>query len=168
MYKKACLELAISLHSYTASLVQWVNPLLPVMRDPGSIPRRGICVELHGILRLAWSRYRLCNVSICMTRIAVVIFLFLVVEALLTRVSRASSSAVPCLSQQLGCYWLLQQSNQFLILYSILCGPRKNMFCNRISSLWRAGYIPTDCQTSWGVLHHPCKVPVYKLLCNCQ
>ncbi len=32
-------EPAISLHSYTVSLVQWVNPLLPVMRDLGSIPR---------------------------------------------------------------------------------------------------------------------------------
>ncbi len=28
--------------------------------------------------------------------------------------------------------------------------------------------IPTDRQTSWGVLHHPYTVPVYKLLCNCQ
>jgi hypothetical protein len=36
------------------------------------------------------------------------------------------------------------------------------------STLGRAGYIPTDRQTSWGVLHHPCTVPVYKLLCNCQ
>jgi hypothetical protein len=35
-------------------------------------------------------------------------------------------------------------------------------------ALWRAGYIPTDRQTSWGVLHHPCTVHVYKLLCNCQ
>ncbi len=33
-----CGDPAISLHSYTVSLVQWVNPLLPVMRDPGSIP----------------------------------------------------------------------------------------------------------------------------------
>ncbi len=31
-------------------------------------------------------------------------------------------------------------------------------------ALWRAGYSPTDRQTSWGVLHHPCIVPVYKLL----
>jgi hypothetical protein len=37
---------------------------------------------------------------------------------------------------------------------------------NVIRKLWRAGYIPTDRQTSWGVLHHPCTVPVYKLLCN--
>ncbi len=35
-------------------------------------------------------------------------------------------------------------------------------------ALWRAGYIPTDRQTSWGVLHHPYTVPVYKLLFNCQ
>ncbi len=34
-----CREPAISLHSYTVSLVQWVNPLLRVMRDLGSIPR---------------------------------------------------------------------------------------------------------------------------------
>jgi hypothetical protein len=34
-----CGEPAISLHSHTVSLVQWVNPLLPLMRDPGSIPR---------------------------------------------------------------------------------------------------------------------------------
>jgi hypothetical protein len=32
-------EPAISLHSYTVSLVQWVNPLLPAMRNQGSIPR---------------------------------------------------------------------------------------------------------------------------------
>ncbi len=37
--REPCGEPAISLHSYTVSLVQWVNPLLPVMRDPGSIPR---------------------------------------------------------------------------------------------------------------------------------
>jgi hypothetical protein len=29
------------------------------------------------------------------------------------------------------------------------------------TNLWRASYIPTDRQTSWGVLHHPCTVPVY-------
>ncbi len=34
-----CEAPAISLHSHTVSLVQWVNPLLPVMRDPGSIPK---------------------------------------------------------------------------------------------------------------------------------
>ncbi len=34
-----CGEPAISLHSRTVSLVQWVNPLRPVMRDPSSIPR---------------------------------------------------------------------------------------------------------------------------------
>ncbi len=31
-------------------------------------------------------------------------------------------------------------------------------------ALWIAGYTPTDRQTSWGVLHHPCTVPVNKLL----
>jgi hypothetical protein len=35
----SCGEPAISLHSHKVSLVQWVNPLLHVMRDPGSIPR---------------------------------------------------------------------------------------------------------------------------------
>jgi hypothetical protein len=30
--------------------------------------------------------------------------------------------------------------------------------------LWRAGYTPADRLTSWGVLHHPFTVPVYKLL----
>ncbi len=34
-----CGEPAISLHSYTVPLVQWSFRLLPVMRDPGSIPR---------------------------------------------------------------------------------------------------------------------------------
>jgi hypothetical protein len=34
-----CGEPAISLHSHHVSLVQWTTCLLPVMRDPGSIPR---------------------------------------------------------------------------------------------------------------------------------
>jgi hypothetical protein len=34
-----CGEPAISLHSHTVSLVQWVNPFLPIIRDPGLIPR---------------------------------------------------------------------------------------------------------------------------------
>ncbi len=34
-----CGEPAISLHSYTVPLVQWSTRLLPVMRNPGSIPR---------------------------------------------------------------------------------------------------------------------------------
>ncbi len=33
-----CGEPEISLHSYTVPLVQWSTRLLPVMRDPGSIP----------------------------------------------------------------------------------------------------------------------------------
>ncbi len=41
-----CGEPAISLHSYTVSLVQWVNPLLPIMRDLGSIPKGGTYVKL--------------------------------------------------------------------------------------------------------------------------
>ncbi len=51
-----CGEPVISLHSYTVSLVQWVNPLLPIMRDPGSIPRGYLCET--GIILLALSRYR--------------------------------------------------------------------------------------------------------------
>jgi hypothetical protein len=31
-------------------------------------------------------------------------------------------------------------------------------------ALWTPGYNPTDRLTSWGVLYHPCTVPVYKLL----
>jgi hypothetical protein len=59
-----CGEPAISLHSYTVSLVQWVNPLLPVMRDPGSIPRGVLMwnwdspvsiVSLHWWPRHDWS-----------------------------------------------------------------------------------------------------------------
>ncbi len=34
-----CGEPAISLHSHHVSLVQWTTRLLPVMRDPGFIPR---------------------------------------------------------------------------------------------------------------------------------
>ncbi len=41
-----CVEPAISLHSYTVSLVKWVNPLLPFMRDPGSITLGGTYVKL--------------------------------------------------------------------------------------------------------------------------
>jgi hypothetical protein len=41
-----CGEPSISLHSYTVPLVQWSPRLLPVMRDPGSIPR--------GILMRNW------------------------------------------------------------------------------------------------------------------
>ncbi len=39
-----------------------------------------------------------------------------------------------------------------------------NFVCSHILPLWRAGYTPADRQNSWGVLHHPCTVPVYKLL----
>ncbi len=35
----SCREPAISLHSHHVSLVHWTTHLLPVMRDPGSIPR---------------------------------------------------------------------------------------------------------------------------------
>ncbi len=52
-------EPATSLRSYHVSLVQWVNPLLPVMRDLGSIPRRGTYRYVYEtrILLLALSRY---------------------------------------------------------------------------------------------------------------
>jgi hypothetical protein len=52
---KYCGEPTISLHSQTVSLVQWLNPLLPVIRDPGSIPGGYLCET--GILLLALSRY---------------------------------------------------------------------------------------------------------------
>jgi hypothetical protein len=51
-----CGELAISLHSHTFSLVQWVNPLFPDMRDLGSIPRGHLCET--EIVLLALSRYK--------------------------------------------------------------------------------------------------------------
>ncbi len=50
-----CGEPATSLHSHTVPLVQWSTCLLPVMRDPSSIPRG--CMRETGILLLALSRY---------------------------------------------------------------------------------------------------------------
>ncbi len=50
-----CGEPEISLHSHHVSLVQWITRLLPVMRDPGSIPRGVLCET--GILLLALSHY---------------------------------------------------------------------------------------------------------------
>jgi hypothetical protein len=50
-----CGEPAVSLHSYTVPLVQWSTRLLPVMRDPSSIPRGYLCET--GILLLALSLY---------------------------------------------------------------------------------------------------------------
>jgi hypothetical protein len=50
-----CGDPAISLHSYTVPLIQWSTRLLPVMRDPGSIPR-GVLRET-GILLVALSLY---------------------------------------------------------------------------------------------------------------
>jgi hypothetical protein len=38
-FGELCGEPAISMHSHTVPLVQWSTCLLPVMRDPGSIPR---------------------------------------------------------------------------------------------------------------------------------
>jgi hypothetical protein len=34
--------------------------------------------------------------------------------------------------------------------------------------VWRVGYTPADRLTSWGVLYHPCTLPVYKLLFTSQ
>ncbi len=50
-----CGEPTISLHSHTVSLLQWVNPLLPFMMDPGSIPRGVIMWNRDSLLAL--SRY---------------------------------------------------------------------------------------------------------------
>jgi hypothetical protein len=55
--KLICGEPVISLHSYTVPLVQCTTRLLPVMRDPGSIPRGYLCKS--GILLLALSRYNI-------------------------------------------------------------------------------------------------------------
>jgi hypothetical protein len=61
-----CGEPAISLRSYTVPLVQWSNRLLPVMRDPGSIPRGVLMwnqdssvgiVSLHWWPRRDWSSW---------------------------------------------------------------------------------------------------------------
>ncbi len=52
-----CGEPAISLHSNTVPLVQWSTRLLPVMRDPGSIPRGYLCET--GILLLGLSHYNI-------------------------------------------------------------------------------------------------------------
>ncbi len=49
------LSRSISLHSYLVPLVQWSTHMLPVMRDPGSIPR-GYLSET-GIILLALSCY---------------------------------------------------------------------------------------------------------------
>jgi hypothetical protein len=48
-----CGEPAISLHSHTVPLVQWVNPLLPDIRDPGQSTGGYLCAT--GILLLALS-----------------------------------------------------------------------------------------------------------------
>ncbi len=60
----ACEEPAISLHSHHVLLVQWSARLLPVMRDPGSIPRGDLMwnrdspvsiVSLHWWPQCDWS-----------------------------------------------------------------------------------------------------------------
>ncbi len=56
---------------------------------------------------------------------------------------------------------------------SEILSPKRSFFfaisyfppiCRHCTVLWRAGYTPADRLTSWGVLYHPCTVPVYKLL----
>jgi hypothetical protein len=51
-----CGEPAISLHSHTVTLIQWVNPLLPVMRGP-RVQSPGWYLCETGDLLLALSRY---------------------------------------------------------------------------------------------------------------
>ncbi len=52
-----CGEPAISRHSYTVPQVQWSTRLLPVMRDPGSIPREtGILSSCYIVLLHWWPR----------------------------------------------------------------------------------------------------------------
>ncbi len=106
-----------------------------------------------------------------MSREALVIFLF-GLEAFLTRVSRAQSSAIPSFPQLLGCYWLLKPLNQFLIFFLFLCGPWettvlfkcrlpyslaqsfyiKSLFFNRYCMLlprwrnWVGHSLPDDCR----------------------
>ncbi len=58
--ERYCGEPAISLHSYTVPLVQWSTRLLPVRRDPGSIPR-GVLMwnqdsPVSGVLLHWWPR----------------------------------------------------------------------------------------------------------------
>ncbi len=45
LYTVDCGDPAISLNSHHVSLVQLTTRLLPVMRDPGSIPQGGIYVK---------------------------------------------------------------------------------------------------------------------------
>jgi hypothetical protein len=52
-----CGEPTISQHSYAVPLVQWSAHLLPIMRDPGSIPEGGGYLCETVILLLALSRY---------------------------------------------------------------------------------------------------------------
>jgi hypothetical protein len=48
-------NLTAFIYSSTGPLVQWSSGLLPIMRDPGSIPRKDLCET--GILLLALSCY---------------------------------------------------------------------------------------------------------------
>ncbi len=50
---RVCGEPAISPHSHHVSLVQWTTRLLPVMRDPGSIPRGHLCETWILLLELS-------------------------------------------------------------------------------------------------------------------
>jgi hypothetical protein len=46
--------------------------------------------------------------------------------------------------------------NYFLYIFSLRSRETR--------TVWTPAYTPTDRLTSWGVLYHPCTVPVYKLL----
>jgi hypothetical protein len=51
---QGCGEPAISLHSYTVPLVQWSTRLLPVMRDPGSIPKGVLMWNRDSPVSVVW------------------------------------------------------------------------------------------------------------------
>jgi hypothetical protein len=57
-----------------------------------------------------------------------------------------------------GCYWLLQQSNQFLILFSLLCGPLENavvLKCRHPHSLAQSSSIMSLVVNTLGSLDSP-------------
>ncbi len=59
-----CGEPAISPHSYTVPIVQWSTCLLPIIRDPGSIPRGGYLCET-GISVVLLQNHLFFNYSNC-------------------------------------------------------------------------------------------------------
>jgi hypothetical protein len=83
---------------------------------------------------------------------AAVIFLF-DMEALFTWNSRAHSFAVLSLPPMLGCYWLLQRSNWFLILFSLPCGLGEKCFLLGCRHLHSLHWLPMLWLCGGGVLH---------------